>query len=244
MFDGLDLMIAAGRLTGLLGPSGCGKSTLIRSIVGLQQTQGGTVTVLDRPAGDPELRRRVTYSSQTDGIYLDLTVQANVSYFARLAGLGADEVERAIATVGLADQAKQRAGQLSGGQERRVSLAIALLGHPELIVLDEPTVGLDPVLRDQLWGIFRELANSGVTLIVTSHVMDEATRCDDLLLLRAGRVVAATTPAGLLERTGQPDAERAFLELIRRDEEGVGAGPVTGVSQTPRPDGDGEGAAR
>ncbi|MDR1077745.1 MAG: ABC transporter ATP-binding protein [Propionibacteriaceae bacterium] len=218
VFDGLDLDIAAGRLTGLLGPSGCGKSTLIRAIVGLQRVQAGQVTVGGLPAGHPQLRRRVTYSSQTDGVYLDLTVAQNVAHFTRLAGQPASEVERVIRQVDLSDQARQLAGRLSGGQLRRVSLAIALIGGPELIVLDEPTVGLDPVLRVRLWDIFADLAAQGHSILVSSHVMDEASRCDDLLLLRAGRLVAASRPADLLALTGQPDAERAFLELIRRDQ--------------------------
>jgi ABC-2 type transport system ATP-binding protein len=220
VFDSLDLDLAAGRLTGLLGPSGCGKSTLIRAIVGIQRVQGGTVTVLGQPAGHPALRHRVTYAAQADGVYLDLTVIDNVTYFARLAGLSRTEVDRVITAVGLTDHARQSAGKLSGGQLRRVSLAIALLGAPNLIVLDEPTVGLDPVLRADLWTLFGDLARDGASLIVSSHVMDEATRCDDLVLMRQGRIVAQVTPAALLAETGQPDAERAFLELIRRDTAG------------------------
>jgi ABC-2 type transport system ATP-binding protein len=220
VFDGFDLDLAAGRLTGLLGPSGCGKSTLIRAIVGVQKIQGGVVNVLGRPAGDAALRHRVAYSAQADGVYLDLTVSDNIAYFARLARQGRAEVRRVIEAVGLAGQAKQVAGRLSGGQLRRVSLAIALLGGPDLLVLDEPTVGLDPVLRADLWELFGRLAQGGASLLVSSHVMDEAARCDDLVLMRNGRVVAQTTLAGLLLQTGQPDAERAFLELIRRDTAG------------------------
>jgi ABC-2 type transport system ATP-binding protein len=221
VFDGLDLEVGAGRLTGLIGPSGCGKTTLIRAIVGLQLCQAGDVTVLGLPAGAPELRRRVTYSAQNDGLYRDLSVRDNVAYFTQIAGLPAAETDRVIAAVGLADQARQRADQVSGGQFRRISLAIALLGQPDLIVLDEPTVGLDPVLRAELWDLFAGLARGGVALIVSSHVMDEAARCDDLILLRQGRLVAATTPAGLLADTGQTDADQAFLTLIHRSEGGA-----------------------
>jgi ABC-2 type transport system ATP-binding protein len=215
VFDGLDLDLAPGRITGLMGPSGCGKSTLIRCIVGIQKVQGGTVTVLGQPAGTPSLRHRVSYSSQQASVYTDLG--ENVAYFTRLYGLASSETDRVITAVGLADQRKQRADDLSGGQLTRTSLAIALLGSPELVVLDEPTVGLDPVLRAELWGIFRALADSGITLIVSSHVMDEANRCDDLLLMRAGRIVAHTTPANLLVESGKADPDEAFLELIRRD---------------------------
>jgi ABC-2 type transport system ATP-binding protein len=225
VFDGLDLDIAQGRLTGLIGPSGCGKTTLIRSIVGIQKVQAGDVEVLGLPAGAPELRRRVTYSAQTDGLYRDLSVRDNVAYFAQIAGLPGGETDRVIEAVDLTPQAHQRAGQLSGGQFRRLSLAIALLGPPDLIVLDEPTVGLDPVLRADLWGMFADLARNGVTLIVSSHVMDEAARCDDLILLRQGRLVAATTPERLLADTGQPDADAAFLALIRQSGGTAGGRP-------------------
>ena len=217
VFDGLDLDLTPGRITGLLGPSGCGKSTLIRCIVGIQKVQSGTVTVLGLPAGTPALRRRVTYSSQQASVYTDLSVGENVAYFTRLYGLASSETDRVISAVGLADQRRQRADDLSGGQLTRTSLAIALLGKPELVVLDEPTVGLDPLLRSELWGIFRGLADSGISLIVSSHVMDEANRCDDLLLMRAGRIVAHTTPANLLVESGKSDPDEAFLELIRRD---------------------------
>jgi len=219
VFDGLDLELSAGRITGLMGPSGCGKSTLIRSIVGIQKVQGGTVTVLGLRAGTPALRRRVSYSSQQASVYTDLSVAENIAYFARLHGLPRSEADRVIDAVGLTDQRNQRANDLSGGQLTRTSLAIALLGTPEVVVLDEPTVGLDPVLRYELWGIFRALADQGITLVVSSHVMDEANRCDDLLLMRAGRIIAHTTPALLLEESGKTDPDEAFLELIRRDTE-------------------------
>ncbi|WP_105567518.1 ABC transporter ATP-binding protein [Microbacterium halophytorum] len=215
VFDGLDVDIIRGSVTGLLGPSGCGKSTLMRSIVGVQKTRGGTVTVLGDRAGSRGLRRRVSYATQSAAVYDDLSVRDNLRYFARAAGLGRRDADRAIDTVGLTEHARGLAGDLSGGQRSRVSLAVALLGDPELIVLDEPTVGLDPVLRDELWSTFRGIADTGATLLVSSHVMDEATRCDRLLLMREGRVIADTTPAGLLAATGAADADAAFLELIR-----------------------------
>jgi ABC-2 type transport system ATP-binding protein len=217
VFDGLDLDLLPGRITGLMGPSGCGKSTLMRCIMGIQKVQGGSLTVLGQPAGTTALRRRVSYSSQQASVYTDLSVAENVAYFTRLYGLASSETDRVITAVGLADQRSQRADDLSGGQLTRTSLAIALLGQPELVVLDEPTVGLDPVLRAELWGIFRSLADQGITLIVSSHVMDEANRCDDLLLMRQGRIVAHTTPTNLLVESGKSDPDQAFLELIRRD---------------------------
>jgi ABC-2 type transport system ATP-binding protein len=209
----LSLEIARGRVTGLLGPSGSGKTTLIRAIVGVQIVEAGTVDVLGLPAGSPELRRRVGYVTQAPSVYVDLSVRENLAYFARVVGASDDAVPRAIDTVGLTEQTDQVVRTLSGGERSRVSLATALLGDPELLVLDEPTVGLDPVLRRDLWNAFRRLAETGTTLLVSSHVMDEADRCDDLVLLREGAVVATDTPAALRERTGRQDLETAFLDL-------------------------------
>lgn len=218
VFAGLDLDVPRGTITGLLGPSGCGKTTLMRSIVGVQQIAAGTVTVLGAPAGSPALRRRVAYGTQGSSVYGDLTVRQNLRYFARLLGAPRGDVDRALEQVGLTAQADRLVGSLSGGQENRVSLAVALLGTPEVLVLDEPTVGLDPLLRAELWDLFRVVADTGATLLISSHVMDEALRCDRLLLMRAGRVIADTTPAGLLSSTGTSDPEAAFLTLIRRED--------------------------
>ena len=215
MFDGLDVEIPRGQVTGLLGPSGCGKTTLIRSIVGVQKIAGGTVTVLGRPAGSRDLRSIVAYDTQSAAVYSDLTVRQNLQYFARLIGAPRTDVDRVIEQVGLAPQAGQTVASLSGGQENRVSLAVAMLGSPELIVLDEPTVGLDPLLRAELWTVFRALADAGTTLIVSSHVMDEATRCDSLLLMREGEVLGHLTPEQLMRRTGAESPDEAFLVLIQ-----------------------------
>ena len=190
----------------------------MRSIVGVQKVAGGTVQVLGHPAGSASLRHRVAYDTQEASVYGDITIEQNLRYFARLIGAPHADVDRVLAQVGLTAQAKQRADALSGGQENRVSLAVAMLGSPELLVLDEPTVGLDPLLRSELWRVFRELADDGATLIVSSHVMDEAARCDRVLLMRAGHIVADTTPAGLLAETGEPDPDAAFLALVERDE--------------------------
>lgn len=214
----LTLHIPAGQVVGLLGPSGSGKTTLMRAIVGVQIVEGGTVTVLGHPAGDPALRKEVGYVTQTPSIYADLTIRENIAYFGRAVGLKHAElteaVERTLVEVDLVSHADNLVRDLSGGQESRVSLACALVGRPTLLVLDEPTVGLDPVLRRDLWNLFRELAAEGYSLVVSSHVMDEATRCDRLVLLREGRVLADLTPAELLERTGQTDADAAFLALV------------------------------
>jgi len=214
VLDGFDLELQTGGVVGLLGPSGSGKTTLMRAIVGVQTVAGGTVTVLGEPAGSAGLRHRVGYVTQNASVYDDLTVRQNLRYFARVVGAPPADVDRVIAETGLVEQADALAASLSGGQSSRVSLAAALLGAPELLVLDEPTVGLDPVLRVELWALFRRLADRGVTLLVSSHVMDEATRCDRLLLLRDGRLLADDSPAGLLRTTGASDAEEAFLVLI------------------------------
>lgn len=218
MFAGFDVDIASGAITGLLGPSGCGKSTLMRAIVGVQKTRGGAITVLGEPAGSRGLRRRVSYATQSAAVYDDLSVRDNLRYFARVAGVGGKDVDRVLDVVGLTSHKKSLAADLSGGQRGRVSLGVALLGEPELIVLDEPTVGLDPVLRDELWTTFRRIADAGATLVISSHVMDEATRCDRILLLRDGRLLADTAPDRLLADTGANDADEAFLTLVRRDE--------------------------
>jgi ABC-2 type transport system ATP-binding protein len=213
VLPGISLEVRRGVVTGLLGPSGSGKTTLMRAIVGVQIVEAGTVTVLGLPAGSPELRRRVAYVTQAPSVYGDLTVRENLRYFARILDVPDARIAAAIDLVDLAPQAGQVVRTLSGGERSRVSLATALLGEPELLVLDEPTVGLDPVLRRDLWATFHRLANEGATLLVSSHVMDEAKRCQELLLLRDGRIVAAAPPAALLEQTGAPDLEAAFLAL-------------------------------
>jgi ABC-2 type transport system ATP-binding protein len=233
VIEELSLQIPQGQVVGLLGPSGCGKSTLMRSIVGVQQVAGGTVTVLGEPAGSKQLRHRVGYLTQAPSIYPDLTIEENLMYFAQVIGTPgrevAAEVARVLELVALTDHATSRADALSGGQESRVSLAAALVGTPEVLILDEPTVGLDPVLRRDLWAIFRRLAGEGVTLLVSSHVMDEATRCDRLLLMRAGAILADDTLDDVLAATGAPDAEAAFLALV--DRAGEQARAVTAGSE-------------
>jgi ABC-2 type transport system ATP-binding protein len=217
VLPGVSLTVPRGQVVGLLGPSGSGKTTLLRAIVGVQLVAGGTVTVLGEPAGSAGLRSRVGYVTQSPSVYGDLTVRANLRYFAVLAGAPRSAVEDTLKAVDLMADADSRVERLSGGQHSRVSLGAALVGSPELLVLDEPTVGLDPVLRRDLWALFHRLAADGTTLLVSSHVMDEATRCDRLLLLREGHLLADETPQGLLARTGAPDAERAFLTLIETE---------------------------
>ncbi|WP_338495493.1 ABC transporter ATP-binding protein [Streptomyces sp. SJL17-4] len=219
---GLDFTVQAGRITGLLGPSGCGKTTLMRAIVGTQAKVDGTLQVLGHPAGDPTLRSRIGYVTQAPSIYDDLTVRQNLDYFAAVLLPGRTHrqerratVDRAIDDVDLASHADSLAGRLSGGQRSRVSLAVALLGTPELLVLDEPTVGLDPVLRRDLWNLFHQIAaDRGTTLLVSSHVMDEAERCHRLLLMREGEILADDTPEALRRRNDTATVEEAFLHLV------------------------------
>jgi len=212
----VSFQVQPGTIVGLIGPSGSGKTTLMRTIVGLQTIADGSVDVLGLPAGSSALRDRVGYMAQTPSVYEDLSVRQNIAYFAGILGYPRSEVDRVIHEVDLAKQTTQRVEALSGGQRARVSLAIALLGRPALLVLDEPTVGLDPVLRQSLWGLFRQLGDSGVTLIVSSHVMDEAARCDTLLLTRGGRLIANDSVSNILAQTGTGDVESAFLQLVEK----------------------------
>ena len=217
----LNFEIPAGSVTGLLGPSGCGKTTLIRTIAGTQRITSGAVRVLGEPAGTPSLRSVVAYAAQTAAVYGDLGVIENVQYFAAVLGAPPADVQRVIDAVDLGRYRSGTVARLSGGEQSRVSLAVALLGQPKLLLLDEPTVGLDPVLREDLWQLFRSLADDGLTLLVSSHVMDEAARCDNLLLMRDGELLTSITPAALRDQTGDDDLERAFLTLIRASERGA-----------------------
>lgn len=218
VLGGISLDVPRGRISGLLGPSGCGKTTLMRAIVGVQVVAGGSIEVLEEPAGSAGLRSRVGYLTQAPSVYGDLSVAENLRYFGALFGVGEERIAATIETVGLGGHEGRITGTLSGGQRSRVSLATALLNDPELLILDEPTVGLDPVLRADLWETFGRLAAGGVTLLVSSHVMDEASECDELLLMREGRVLRQTTPAALREETGEGDLARAFLAVIERSE--------------------------
>jgi ABC-2 type transport system ATP-binding protein len=214
----LSFAVAPGRVTGLLGPSGCGKTTLMRAIVGVQLVESGRVEVLGRAGGSRELRSRIGYLTQAPSIYRDLSVRENLRFFARVLGAPRERAEEVLETVALREQATQTISHLSGGQQARVSLATALLGEPEVLVLDEPTVGLDPVLRRDLWATFAELARGGATLLVSSHVMEEAEHCDELLLMREGELLATETPDGLRRRTGREQLDEAFLALIEETE--------------------------
>lgn len=213
VLDSLSFTIERGTITGLIGPSGSGKTTLMRAIVGVQSYEG-KLTVLGYATNDKQLRKRVGYVTQSPAIYGDLTVKQNIAYFATITNASKSQVDKVIKTVDLAAQKNQLAGSLSGGQKARVSLAIALLGEPELLVLDEPTVGVDPILRNHLWGLFGQLAKQGKTLLVSSHVMDEADRCEQLLLIRDGVLLWHDGRRSLLNRTGTHSVGEAFVSMI------------------------------
>jgi ABC-2 type transport system ATP-binding protein len=219
ILDGISLDVSRGAVTGLLaptgllGPSGSGKTTLLRSIVGTQIVESGEISVLGLPAGSPELRRRVAYVTQAPSVYGDLTLRENLRYFARVVGAPTRRIDEVLAIVKLTARESQIVRTLSGGERSRASLAAALLGEPELLILDEPTVGLDPVLRRDLWQTFNDLVAGGATILVSTHVMDEAERTDELVLLRDGRIVATGSPRALRERARTDDLEEAFIAL-------------------------------
>jgi len=213
------LGIAAGRVTGLMGPSGCGKTTLMRALVGVQRIAAGRVEVLGRPAGSAALRAQVGYMTQAPSVYGDLTVRENLRFYAKVIGASPDRVDEVIDAVRVPARAGQLVRSLSGGERARVSLAAVLLGEPDVLILDEPTVGLDPLLRVELWRLFARLAERGATLLVSSHSLEEARHCDRLLLMRDGEILLSDTPRGLSARTGQDNLEDAFVSVVTEREE-------------------------
>jgi ABC-2 type transport system ATP-binding protein len=218
ILNGLTFMVPSGSITGLVGPSGAGKTTLMRAIVGVQRVTRGKLNVLGELAGDKVLRRKIGYVTQASAIYSDLTVMQNLRYFGTLTGATNGQINEILAKVQLDSKRNQLAVSLSGGEKARVSLAVALLGDPDLLVLDEPTVGLDPILRQQLWQLFAELAAQGKTLLISSHAMDEAEKCQSLLLLREGKLLWQDSRESLLETTRTKSVEEAFVQMITRQE--------------------------
>ena len=211
----ITLQVRQGEIYGLLGPNGAGKTTLIRAIVGLIAPTSGTVTVLGRKLPDLDVLRQVGYMTQLAALYPGLSVEENVRFFAAV--YGADEgVREALEFVDLWDRRRSVVSTISGGMKQRCSLACALVHRPKLLLLDEPTVGVDPQLRVQFWDHFREMASSGVTIIVSSHVMDEAERCQRLGLIQYGRLLAEGSPNEVRARAGTQNLEEAFLALAGR----------------------------
>jgi ABC-2 type transport system ATP-binding protein len=214
----MNLELPEGKITGFIGPSGAGKTTLIKCIVGRLKVPKGTVEVFGLAAGSPKLRSNVSYMTQELSVYTDLSVNENLRYFAAMAGQSRSEtiktVKKLLTDVDMSDKVNSLVSDLSGGQKQRVSLAIALIGSPKLMVLDEPTIGLDPALRENLWQLFYKIAGNGTTLVISSHSMDEARRCEDLVLIREGEIIAHETPNDLLRKTSTESVEKAFLKLI------------------------------
>src|SRR2546427_12389445 len=216
--NGVNLRVRQGEIYGLLGPNGAGKTTLIRLICGLLAAHAGTVTVLGQRMPNVGVLRHIGYMTQQAALYPALSVEENVSFFAAING--ADEgVKDALELVELYDRRGSVVATLSGGLRQRCSLACALVHRPELLLLDEPTVGIDPQLRVQFWESFRRMAANGTTIIVSSHVMDEAERCQRLGLMRFGKLLAEGTPNEVRAQAGSNNLEEAFLRLSGRDTE-------------------------
>lgn len=214
----VNIELPAGKMTGIIGPSGAGKTTLVRSIVGRLRFTGGEIDVFGYPASSSELRQQIGYMTQELSVYTDLTVKENLKYFSSMIGCSKENsakiIKDVLEAVELTDKSDNLVSNLSTGQKQRVSLAVALIGSPKLLVLDEPTVGLDPVLRDRLWKLFNRLSSGGTTLIITSHSMDEAERCDDLVLIRDGKIIAHDSPKEILKKTKTKTIEESFLKLV------------------------------
>lgn len=226
--DRVDLALAPGRIYGLLGPNGSGKTTLIRLLIGLAAPSGGQVRILGTAMPSNATLARIGYMPQAEALYPELSVGENLAFLARLEGRAdAAAMTRVLELVELAERRGSPVLELSGGMRRRLSLACTLVHDPDVLFLDEPTVGVDPALRVQFWSHFRRLAEAGKTLVVASHVMDEADRCDELLFMRAGSVIARGSGADLRARAGTSDLEAAFLHFAGLDAEGR---PITGAA--------------
>jgi ABC-2 type transport system ATP-binding protein len=216
--DGVTLRVRQGEIYGLLGPNGAGKTTLIRAIVGLVAPDSGSVTVLGRRMPNLDILGRVGYMTQQAALYPDLSVEENLRFFAAISGADGN-VDEALKVVELDQRRNSVVATLSGGMRQRCSLACALVHHPRLLLLDEPTVGVDPQLRVQFWEHFREMAAGGTTIVVSSHVMDEAERCQRLGLIRFGKLLGEGTPNEVRAAAGTSNLEEAFLKLSGRESE-------------------------
>jgi ABC-2 type transport system ATP-binding protein len=238
--DGIDLALSPGRIYGLLGPNGSGKTTLIRLLTGLAHPTGGEARILGTKMPSRKALATIGYMPQAEAIYPELSVGENLGFFARLEGhADRGSIDRVLELVELGERRGTPALELSGGMRRRLSLACTLVHEPKVLFLDEPTVGVDPALRVQFWTHFRRLAAAGTTILVASHVMDEADRCDELLFVRGGKVIGRGTGAELRQRAGTDNLEAAFLVLSGLDPEGnpipatSGGGPIGGGGPMP-----------
>jgi ABC-2 type transport system ATP-binding protein len=228
--DGIDLALAPGRIYGLLGPNGSGKTTLIRLLTGLARATSGEARILGTKMPSRQALARIGYMPQSEAIYPELSVGENLAFFARLEGRAERSgIDRVLDLVELSERKGTPALQLSGGMRRRLSLACTLVHEPKVLFLDEPTVGVDPALRVQFWSHFRRLADQGTTILVASHVMDEADRCDELIFVRGGKVIGRGTGAELRARAGTDNLETAFLIMSGLDSEGRPLAAAEGV---------------
>lgn len=220
--NNLNMTIRTGETFGLIGPNGSGKTTLIRMLVGLIRPTSGTIKLMGERVSSPRVARQLGYMTQLSALYLDLTARENMRFFAKIYGLRGNEqnarIMEMLERVDLAERANDVVGTFSGGMRQRLSLACALVHHPKLVLLDEPTVGVDPELRRSFWDYFHQLNQEGVTIIVSTHHLDEAARCTRLGLMRFGELLAQDTPQALLRQAGKTDMEEAFLYFASREE--------------------------
>lgn len=221
VLEGVSLEVGRGQVVGLIGPSGCGKTTLVNLVVGSAIPSSGHVFLGGEEAPYPTMRPRLGYMPQDAALYEGVTARENLAFFGALQGLARTQVRNRerelLPLLGLEDARDQLVGSFSGGMKRRLSLAVALVARPEVLVMDEPTVGLDPVRRIGLWDLFRDLADDGAALLVTTHVMDEAARCDVVALMREGALVRTGTPQEILESTSAGSLEEAFVALVETE---------------------------
>lgn len=215
VLHGISLEVRHREIFGLLGPSGSGKTTFVKMIAGIDEATRGEVEVLGTQMPKLSMMNRIGYMAQSDAMYNELTAKENLEFFGALFGLRGGKMKRRIdevmALVNLTEHLKRPVGAYSGGMKRRLSLAIALIHEPEVLILDEPTVGIDPVLRQSIWNEFENLSQKGTTILVTTHVMDEADKCHRLGMVRDGKLIAVGTPEALKQETGSATIEEAFL---------------------------------
>jgi len=224
--DDVTLEVPRGEVLGLLGPNGAGKTTLIRILLGLTPPSAGSASVFALPAGVPEVRGRVGYMPQDLAVYTDLTVEENIELFGRLFGISGPRLRRrtseVLELVRLTERRRTVVMELSGGMRRRVSFASALVADPDLLLLDEPTVGVDPELRSEFWEYFHQLTETGKTVVLTTHYLEEANRADRVVFLHAGVVLAVGAPSEIKARTGTVNLEDAFLSMVHSRPAGGG----------------------